>query len=799
MSISATMFVVKRDGRREPVQFDKIAQRYGALCKEQNLEQVNSVKLAQEVIRGVYDGVTTQELDELAAETAAAKVLQHIQYSQLAAAIEVSNLHKKTESVYSTLVEAMAAYCHPITKHNAPLVSKELLQVVRTHRDIINSAIDYTRDYQFDYLGIRTLERSYLLKMNDNIVERPQHMFMRVAIGIHGNQIEQILECYHELSQGYYIHATPTLFNAGTPNPQMSSCFLTTIESDSVDGIYNTLKDCAKISKFAGGIGISVLKIRASKSYIAGTNGVSNGLVPMLKVYNETARYIDQGGNKRKGSFAVYLEPWHADIEDFLDLKKTHGKEEMRARDLFYALWIPDLFMRRVEMDGNWSLFCPKEAPGLADVHSKEFETLYKNYEQIAGLARKTMKARDLWTLIKRVKRETGVPYFMFKDHCNNLSNQQNLGTIRSSNLCCEIVEYTSPDEIAVCNLASLNLAKYIVQEDDGSLHYNFNQLIQYTRKLVLNINQVIDRNFYPLDAARRSNMRHRPMAIGVQGLADTFAILKYPYESIQAQTLNRQIFETIYYAACMESTTQAEKHGAYSTFEGSPMSQGKFQFDLHGVEPSQGEFNAYCPAFDWSGLRTLIQQHGIRNSLLVAPMPTASTAQIIGNNECFEPFTSNAYVRRVLAGDIIVLNKHMVRDLTKLGLWNDEVRNHLQLHNGSIQGLDQIPRFIRDLYKTVWEISQKTVLDQSIARGPFICQSQSLNIHMSTPTLAQIDAMTFYAWRNKCKTGCYYLRTRPRVDPVKITADRSAPVSSQQSEPMSLPEMPIEEEDCTS
>lgn len=1135
------MYVIKRDGRHEPVHFEKIAQRYEILCKERHLTNIDVPRLAQTVIQGVFSGVTTQQLDILAAETAASRTLTHPEYSQLAAAIEVSNLHKKTCDSFSQAIHDLGHYVHPITKKPGPLVSKEVMEFVAQNTKTLDEAVDCNRDYMFDYQGFKTLERAYLLKMNNKIVERPQYMWMRVALGIWGSNLENVIKTYDALSNGYYIHATPTLFNGGTPRPQMSSCFLLTMADDSISGIYKTLNDCATISKYAGGIGVSIHKIRSEKSYIAGTNGTSNGIVPMLQVYNGTARYVDQcftsnthvltpqnfksidsivagdevyngygqidtvesvfssmysgemccfespifvseiqvtpehllfilpksanidfetlktqidhsvigatytdakdvttndmavfpipryvqdvaswtcqdvrfmgmmrafghisskdnsqsiclnpkmeepiqfvkkylasqiipfkevkvekelikvswnappqfcitrslifagvlnneihsnllhlpldkvrsflygflygnpevkidcdililgelsfhmkrtirymlfrlgmlceylpytlvvfpnqdllglldlkcteqhnmyfthddliyakielvsrvdventkvydlrmsnqtipsyvtnmgivhnGGGKRKGSFAMYLEPWHADIEAFIDLKKNHGKEEVRARDLFYAFWIPDLFMKRVESNGDWSLFCPNEAPGLADVHSEEFEKLYEKYEQTPGLARKVMKAQALWSLMKSVKRETGVPYFMSKDNCNRLSNQQNLGTIRSSNLCCEIVQYTSPEETAVCNLASLNLVKFVNLPER---QYDFATLMKYTQQVVRNLNQVIDRNYYPVKEAKYSNMKHRPMGIGVQGLTNVFQIMGLPYESPEACELNRQIFEAMYYAAMCESMNEARRVGRpYDSYKGSPISKGQFQFDLHGVSPSSGEFNKYCPKFDWNKLRAAILQHGIRNSLLMAPMPTASTSRILGNTECFEVAESNAFTARTLAGDFTVVNPYMVRELSNLGMWNDKTQTHLQVHNGSIQGLTEIPQSIRDLYKTVWEVSQKKVMDQAIVRAPFICQSQSLNISIASPTQHQIDALSFYAWKNKLKTWCYYLRTRPRVDPIKITADKSLlekSVGSRQAPPHQQPKMepePVEDMDC--
>ncbi len=767
------MQVIKRDGRREPVHFDKITQRMEHFMHGLDRRYVDPVVVTKQVVQGLYDGVTTSELDTLAAETAAALVVQHPDYALLAARIAVSNLHKITEEHYgkfSLTAEALYGYLHPKTGEQAPLVSDSYIAVVRAHAEALDAAIDDTRDYDFDYFGFKTLERSYLLRLDGEVVERPQHLFMRVSVGIHGGAgLEQFdlaacLETYHLMSQRWFIHATPTLFNAGTPKPQLSSCFLLTMKDDSIPGIFETLKQCAEISKSAGGIGLSVHTIRASGSYIRGTNGTSNGLVPMLRVFNDTARYVDQGGGKRKGAFAIYLEPWHADIFDFLELKKNHGKEELRARDLFYALWISDLFMQRVKENGEWSLFDPNEAPGLADCHGEEFERLYTRYER-EGRARKVVKAQVLWFAVLDAQIETGTPYMLYKDHANRKSNQQNLGTIRSSNLCTEILEYTSPDEIAVCNLASLALSRFVI---DG--RFDHQRLYEVTKVATRNLNKVIDINYYPVPEARRSNFRHRPIGLGVQGLADAFIQLRLAFDSPEARELNRDIFETIYYAACEASCELAEKHGAYETFPGSPSSKGQLQFDLWGVTPSD--------RWDWAGLKARIARHGLRNSLLVAPMPTASTSQILGNNECFEPYTSNIYTRRVLSGEFVIVNKYLLRDLIELGLWNDTMRTRIIAGNGSIQHIHEIPAELREVYKTVWEIKQRVVLDMAADRGAFICQSQSLNVWMDEPTYAKLSSLHFYAWEKGLKTGMYYLRTKPAAQAIQFTVDQQLVMS---------------------
>lgn len=750
------MQVVKRSGRKEEVSFDKITARLRKLTYNLDTNYVNLIEVSKKVIMGLYDGVTTVELDNLAAETAATMATIHPDYALLAARIAVSNLHKETDKSFSRVVNALYHYIDPKTGDRAGLISDEIHQLVQDNKERLDAAIIYDRDFEFDYFGFKTLERSYLLRMNGKVVERPQHLFMRVAVGVHGNDIDAAIETYNLMSERWFIHATPTLFNAGTPKPQLSSCFLLSMTEDSINGIFETLQRCALISQSAGGIGLSIHNVRATGSYIKGTGGTSNGIIPMLRVFNDAARYVDQGGGKRKGAFAVYLEPWHADVFEFLELKKNHGKEELRARDLFYALWISDLFMERVKSDSDWSLFCPNEAPGLYDVYGEKFETLYHQYEQ-EGRARKTVKARDLWTAILESQVETGTPYILYKDAANRKSNQQNLGTIRSSNLCTEIIEYTAPDEVAVCNLASLALPKYVVNGQ-----FDFDKLVEITRVVTRNLNKVIDINYYPIPEARNSNMRHRPIGLGVQGLADAFILCGMPFDSEEARQLNKDIFEAMYFAAVTESCDLAEKSGAYETFQGSPMSKGLFQFDLWDVTPSG--------RWDWASLRERVKKHGLRNSLLVAPMPTASTSQILGNNECFEPYTSNLYTRRTLAGEHIVVNKHLMRDLVRLGLWNDEMREAIMAANGSIQGIEVIPQNIRDIYKTAYEISQKVIIDMSADRGAFICQSQSLNVFMEAPTFAKLSSMHFYAWQKGLKTGMYYLRSKAATDPIKFT-----------------------------
>jgi ribonucleoside-diphosphate reductase alpha chain len=753
------MFVIKRDGRTETVKFDKITARIEKLCYGLDQEHVEPILVAKRVIEGIYDGVTTTELDNLAAETAASMTVRHPDYASLASRIAVSNLHKNTKKSFSGAMYDLYHYVNPKNGKKSPLLADDVFEIIATNADVLDSSIIYDRDFQFDYFGFKTLEKSYLLKVDGRIAERPQHMFMRVAIGIHRNDIEAAIETYNLMSERWFTHATPTLFNAGTPKPQMSSCFLLTMKEDSIEGIYDTLRSCAQISQSAGGIGLSIHNIRATGSYIRGTNGTSNGIIPMLRVFNDTARYVDQGGGKRKGSFAIYLEPWHADIFEFLELKKNHGKEEMRARDLFYALWIPDLFMKRVKENGMWPLFCPNEAPGLAEVYGAAFETLFTKYEE-EGRARKTVKAQDLWFAIVQSQIETGTPYMLYKDACNEKSNQKNLGTIKSSNLCTEIVEYTAPDEVAVCNLASIALSRFI---KDGA--FDHNKLFEVTKVVTRNLNKIIDGNYYPVEAARKSNMRHRPIGIGVQGLADAFIQLRLAFDSPEAQQLNKEIFETIYYAAVTASKDLAAEHGAYETYEGSPMSQGIMQFDMWNVTPGN--------RWDWEFLREEVKKYGVRNSLLLAPMPTASTSQILGNNECFEPYTSNIYTRRVLSGEFIVVNKHLLKDLVKLGIWNNALKNKVITANGSVQNIPEIPQSIKDIYKTVWEIKQKVVIDMAADRGAFICQSQSLNLFMQEPSVSKITSMHFYGWEKGLKTGMYYLRTKSAADAVKFTIEK--------------------------
>jgi ribonucleoside-diphosphate reductase alpha chain len=752
------MYVVKRDGKREPVMFDKITDRVRKLCYELN-ELVDPVKVAMRVIEGLYDGVTTSELDNLAAETAASMTVTHPDYAQLAARIAVSNLHKNTKKSFSETMHDMYKYVNPRTNQEAPLISDEVYEVIMANAEKLDSTIIYNRDFNYDYFGFKTLERSYLLKVNGQIAERPQHMLMRVSVGIHLNDIDSAIETYELMSKKYFTHATPTLFNAGTPKPQMSSCFLLTMRDDSIEGIYDTLKQTAMISQSAGGIGLSIHNVRATGSYIRGTNGTSNGIVPMLRVFNDTARYVDQGGGKRKGSFAVYIETWHADIMDFLDLKKNHGKEEMRARDLFYAMWTSDLFMKRVQEDAHWTLMCPNECPGLYDVYGDEFEEMYTAYEA-QGKGRKTIKARELWEKILESQIETGTPYMLYKDAANRKSNQKNLGTIRSSNLCTEIMEYTAPDEVAVCNLASISLPMFV---EDGKFNHDY--LYQVTKRVTRNLNKVIDRNYYPVKEAENSNMRHRPVGLGVQGLADAFILMRLPFTSDEAKQLNQEIFETMYFAAVTASMEMAKEEGPYSTFAGSPISQGEFQYNLWGLTDAD-----LSGRWDWASLRKEVMEHGVRNSLLMAPMPTASTSQILGNNEAFEPYTSNIYTRRVLSGEFIVVNKHLLEDLVRLGLWNETLKQEIMRANGSIQNIDAIPADIKELYKTVWEMSMKDIIDMSRQRSYFIDQSQSLNLFMEGATFAKLTSMHFYAWQSGLKTGMYYLRTKSAVDAIKFT-----------------------------
>ncbi|KAJ6805573.1 ribonucleoside-diphosphate reductase large subunit-like [Iris pallida] len=772
------MYVVKRDGRHEPVHFDKITARLKKLSYGLSHEHCDPVLVAQKVCAGVYKGVTTSQLDELAAETAAAMTANHPDYASLAARIAVSNLHKNTKKSFSETVKLMYNHVNERSGLEAPLIAEDVYEIITMNAARLDSEIIYDRDFDYDYFGFKTLERSYLLKVCGKVVERPQHMLMRVSVGIHMDDIDAVVKTYHMMSQRWFTHASPTLFNAGTPRPQLSSCFLICMKEDSIEGIYDTLKECAVISKSAGGIGVSIHNIRATGSYIRGTNGTSNGIVPMLRVFNDTARYVDQGGGKRKGAFAVYLEPWHADIFDFLDLRKNHGKEEHRARDLFYALWIPDLFMKRVQDNGEWSLFCPNEAPGLADCWGEEFERLYMKYEK-EGKAKKVVVAQNLWFEVLKSQIETGTPYMLYKDACNRKSNQQNLGTIKSSNLCTEIIEYTSPSETAVCNLASIALPRFVRDKDVpleshpsklvGSIgsknrYFDFDKLAEVTSIVTTNLNKIIDVNYYPVETARQSNMRHRPIGIGVQGLADTFILLGMPFESPQAQKLNADIFETIYYHALKASSELAVKEGPYETYKGSPVSKGILQPDMWNVAPSS--------RWDWPALREMIAKHGVRNSLLVAPMPTASTSQILGNNECFEPYTSNIYSRRVLSGEFVVVNKHLLHDLTETGLWSPALKNRIVHENGSVLNVPEVPENLKAIYKTVWEIKQRTVVDMAVDRGCYIDQSQSLNIHMDQPNFGKLTSLHFYAWSKGLKTGMYYLRSRAAADAIKFTVD---------------------------
>jgi ribonucleoside-diphosphate reductase alpha subunit len=751
-------YVIKRNGKKESIKFDKVTARIEKLSYSLS-PLVNVIDVAKKVIEGIYDGVPTTELDNLAAEIAASLATKHPDYALLASRIAVSNLHKNTIKSFSETMRKLYHYVDKGSGKKTPLLSDEVWKVIDENSELLDSTLIYDRDFGFDYFGFKTLEKSYLMKIDGKVAERPQHMYMRVAIGIHKENVESAIKTYHLMSERWFTHATPTLFNAGTPKPQMSSCFLLTMKEDSIEGIYDTLKQTARISQSAGGIGLAIHNIRATGSYIGGTNGTSNGIIPMLRVFNDTARYVDQGGGKRKGAFAVYLEPWHPDIFEFLDLRKNHGKEEMRARDLFYALWISDLFMKRVEENGKWSLFCPNEAPGLSECWGEEFEALYTKYEK-DGKARKTINAQELWFAILDAQIETGTPYMLYKDAANSKSNQQNLGTIKSSNLCTEIMEYTSPDEVAVCNLASLALPRYVI---NGK--FDHDKLYEVTYEVTKNLNKIIDYNYYPIIEARNSNLRHRPIGIGVQGLADVFILLRLPFENELAKILNRDIFETIYFAAMTASKDLAIEQGAYESFKGSPLSKGIFQFNMWKVQPTN--------RWDWESLRKEVMKHGVRNSLLVAPMPTASTSQILGNNECFEPYTSNIYSRRVLSGEFIIINKHLLKDLVQLGLWNNDMKNSIIAANGSVQHIDNIPAEIKELYKTVWEIKQRNLIDMAADRGAFICQSQSLNLFVDTPTTSKLTSMHFYAWKKGLKTGMYYLRTQAATQAVQFTIEK--------------------------
>ncbi len=766
------MFVIKRDGKKESVKFDKVTARIQKLSYGLS-PIVDIYEVAKKAIEGIYDLVPTTELDNLAAETAASLTTKHPDYAVLASRIAVSNLHKNTMKSFSQTMRNLHGYVHPMTGKKMPLIADDVMEIINENADLLDSTIIYDRDYGFDFFGFKTLEKSYLLKINGKMAERPQHMYMRVAVGIHKRDLESAIKTYHLMSERWFTHATPTLFNAGTPKPQMSSCFLLTMKDDSIDGIYDTLKQTAKISQSAGGIGLAIHNIRATGSYIGGTNGTSNGIIPMLRVFNDTARYVDQGGGKRKGAFAIYLEPWHADVFDFLELRKNHGKEELKARDLFYALWMPDLFMKRVESNGDWSLFCPNEAPGLQDCFGEAFEELYTKYET-EGMARRKVKAQELWFAILEAQIETGTPYLLYKDAANNKSNQQNLGTIKSSNLCTEILEYTSPEEVAVCNLASIALPRFVI---NGT--FDHQKLFEVTIEVTKNLNKVIDGNYYPIEEARNSNMKHRPIGIGVQGLADTFIMLRLPFDSDLAKMLNRNIFETIYFAAMATSMELAKEQGAYESFAGSPVSKGIFQFDMWGVEPSN--------RWDWNSLKEDVKKYGVRNSLLLAPMPTASTSQIFGNNECFEPYTSNIYSRRVLSGEFVIVNKHLLKDLIQLGLWNNDMKNKIILANGSVQNIEEIPADIKEIYKTVWEIKQRHLIDMAADRGAFICQSQSLNLFVDKPNTAKLTSMHFYAWKKGLKTGMYYLRSQAATQAVQFTIEKQEKIVKETPKPVPL------------
>ncbi|MEL4457007.1 ribonucleoside-diphosphate reductase subunit alpha [Lutimonas vermicola] len=762
------MYVVKRDGKREPVMFDKITARVRKLCYGLN-DLVDPIKISMRVIEGIYDGVTTSELDNLAAEIAATLTTTHPDFAKVAARIAVSNLHKNTKKSFSETMKDLHDYVNPRTGKKASMIAEDVYKIIEENADKLDSTIIYNRDFGYDFFGFKTLERSYLLKINGQIVERPQHMLMRVSVGIHKDDLDAAVETYELMSKRYFTHATPTLFNAGTPKPQMSSCFLLQMQDDSIEGIYDTLRQTAKISQSAGGIGLSIHNVRATGSYIRGTNGTSNGIVPMLRVYNDTARYVDQGGGKRKGSFAVYLEPWHADVFQFLDLKKNHGKEEMRARDLFFAMWIPDLFMKRVEENAEWTLMCPNECPHLFDTYGDEFEKLYTSYEKV-GKGRKTIKARELWEKILEAQIETGNPYMLYKDAVNRKSNHKNLGTIRSSNLCTEIMEYTAPDEVAVCNLASIAIPMFISEGADGQKFFDHKKLFKVTKKITRNLDTVIDQNFYPVPEAKNSNMRHRPVGIGIQGLADAFILLRLPFTSEEAKKLNQEIFETIYFGALTASMELAQEKEPYSTYKGSPISQGEFQFNMWNI----GE-DELSGRWEWKKLRESIMEHGVRNSLLVAPMPTASTSQILGNNEAFEPYTSNIYTRRVLSGEFIVVNKHLLEDLVNLGLWNNDMKEDIMRASGSIQHIESIPQDLKDLYKTVWEMSMKDIIDMARHRGYFIDQSQSLNLFMQDADFSKLTSMHFYAWKSGLKTGMYYLRTKSAVNAIQFTVSKKS------------------------
>lgn len=763
------MFVTKRSGSKEELSFDKIVNRVRVLGYDANIHHINYQLLAIDIIKQLYDNISTSKIDELLAEQCAIMANKHPDYSILASRVVISNHQKNTSDSFFSSMEPLFNHYNINTNQHNPIISSDFYDFIKHNREVLDSFIVHDRDYLIDYFGFKTLERAYLLKYNNTIVERPQYMWLRVAIALHYKTIgkfsksyvlERIKETYDLMSTKYFTHATPTLFNAGTNNPQMSSCFLVAMKEDSIDGIFDTLKECALISKWAGGIGLHVHNIRSKNSYIAGTNGTSNGLVPMLKVFNDTARYVDQGGNKRNGSFAIYLEPWHPDIFDFLDLKKNHGDENSKARDLFYGLWICDLFMKRVHSDSNWSLFCPNKCNGLADTFGDEFEQLYINYENL-GYATKTIKARELWYAILDSQMETGTPYMLYKDHINKKSNQQNVGTIKSSNLCCEITEYSSSEETAVCNLASIALCSFV---NTNTKQFDFNKLHEVTKIVTNNLNNVIDSNYYPTKSTKQSNLKHRPIGIGVQGLADTFFLMDYAFDSDEAKQLNKQIFETMYHAALEKSNELANIFGSYDTFNGSPASKGILQFDMWNVTPSD--------RYDWISLKEKIISSGLRNSLLIAPMPTASTSQILGFNECFEPITSNLYSRKTLAGEFMVVNKYLMKELISLNLWDSDMVKLITRDRGSIQSIPQIPQLIKDKYKTVWELKMKSLIDMSADRGAFICQSQSLNLWMAAPTYDKLTSMHFHAWNKGLKTGIYYLRRQPKTFAQQFTVD---------------------------
>jgi ribonucleoside-diphosphate reductase alpha chain len=755
------MQIVKRDGRREPIDFDRMVDFVSRYAYQLDTDYINPNQVAKRAFEGAFDGITIVDLIQLTVETAASMTSKHPDYGLLAGRLAVSELHVNTSDSFSNTVEKMYYYKNPKTGENAPMISREIYDIVKKNAIDLDNSLDYSKDYSYDYFGYKTLERTYLLKIDGKSVERPQHLLMRVALGIHKNDLKSAKTTYKLMAEKWFTHASPTLFNAGTPKPQLSSCFLLTMQDDSINGIYDTLKQCALISQSGGGIGLSIHDIRAKGSYIKGTNGTSNGIVPMLRVFNDTARYVDQGGGKRKGAFAMYIEPWHGDIFEFLDLKKNHGKEEMRARDLFLAVWMPDMFMQRVEDDGDWPLFDPHECPGLSDSHSEEFNKLFLKYEK-EGRALRTVKAQDLWFAILDSQIETGTPYILYKDAANSKSNQQNLGTIKSSNLCAEILEYTSKDEVAVCNLASIALNMFVNEEERT---YDFNKLYEVAYQVTINLDKVVDVNYYPIPEARNSNMRHRPVGLGVQGLADTFIMMRQSFESDEAKQLNKDIFETIYFAAVTASKDIAKREGAYETFKGSPMSKGQFQFDMWNVTPST--------RWNWEALRGEVVEHGVRNSLLTALMPTASTSQILGNNECIEPYTSNMYTRRVLSGEFVLVNKHLVKDLIRRDLWNDDMRNKIIASNGSVAHIPEVPADIKELYKTVWEIKQKRILELAADRGSYVDQTQSMNVFMEDANFAKLTSMHFYAWKSGLKTGIYYLRTKAAADPIKFTVDQ--------------------------